>query len=52
MAKGRKGAFGLIYNGQVLRSLPVNLSKLVCKGKINDFAVNWHFKIDDFVGKC
>ena len=32
MAKGRKGASGLIYNGQVLRSLPVNLSKLVCKG--------------------
>lgn len=22
----------MIYNGQVLRSLPVNLSKLVCKG--------------------
>lgn len=32
MAKGRKGAYGLIYNGQVLRSLPVNLSKLVCQG--------------------
>lgn len=22
----------MIYNGQVLRSLPINLSKLVCKG--------------------
>ena len=42
----------MIYNGQVLRSLPVNLSKLVCKGKISEFAGKRRFKIDDFVGKC
>lgn len=39
----------MIYNGQVLRSLPVNLSKLVCKGKINEFAGKRRFKINDFV---